>query len=531
MFPKKSMQSPIRLKKDGDARPNGGFVGSLRKLQPVAEPEQPSVWSYIKECIAISPIGNLCIVSALIIGFYHGWLKRAHPGALSTFSYDIPLIFGLAVAYKSLPARQSLFSNSRTSIALRFVLSLCVLYTLVPTDVPWLVKLASLRGWIFIPLIFIVGYRIISTPRQMFLFSALIVFLCISVSIYGALQDPADYINLESEDVGLMKTVNGSTYQKEGGGSGFRVFSSFVAPGAFSATMVFGIIIGVGHSTQPRLGFYERLFWIAGIVMSLYGVFISGSRSSIITALIGTIAIVWMRGILFKVLLAIAAFAVLGSRFLADSQAIDLDRLQSAFSLYEISGRTWIVIYPTFLALLEYPLGQGVGHATHGVPVILYYLLSRFEPTMIDGEMGHAAVDLGLVGLVVYLIMIIRAVQDSIVWAKSLRGNVSESDAIITAALWIVTVPSFVTGAPFLHVPTGAILWCYLGGLNRICDERFGGEGGKPYRKLKTNPIPLNTGKPILAPLEPIASKSSSEPCEARESSKPMAPKKFLYRN
>ncbi|MFM7817100.1 MAG: hypothetical protein ACKPGI_09040, partial [Verrucomicrobiota bacterium] len=244
---RKSMPSPIRPKQNVNARPKGELVNSIGHLSQAAEPERTSVWSYIKEIIKVSPVGNLCIVSALIIGFYHGWLKRTYPGALAVFAYDIPLAIGLALAIKSISAQKYLFSKSRTFIALRFVLFICVIYTIIPTEIPWIIRLASLRGWIFIPLMFVFGYHTIGAPKQLSLFSALILVLCISVSIYGALQDPADYINLQSEDVGLMKTVYGSTYAKEGGESGFRVFSSFVSPGAFSATMAFGIIIGVGY--------------------------------------------------------------------------------------------------------------------------------------------------------------------------------------------------------------------------------------------------------------------------------------------
>lgn len=530
MIPPKSMLSPIRPRKDGDARAKGKPFGSVREHNPVAEPEQNSVWSYIKECIAVSPIGNLCIVSALIIGFYHGWLKRTYPGALAVFAYDIPLVIGLAFAFKSLPARQSLLSNSRTVIALKFVLFLCILYTLIPTDVPWLIRLASLRGWIFIPLMFIVGYRIMTVPSQLFLFSVLILVLCVSVSIYGAFQDPADFLNIESEDAGLMRTINGSTYSREDGVAGFRVFSSFVAPGAFAATMVFGIIIGAGYATQPMLDYRRRLLWVGGIGMSLYGVFISGSRSSMVTAALGIVVIIWMRGILFKMILLLGALTVVGPQFLEDSKSIDVGRLQTAFSVYELFGRVWIVVEPTFFSLLESPLGGGLGRSTHGVPIILSYLVSRYKPTLIDGEMGHAAADLGLVGLVVYFGMIIRAVQDSMFWAKSLKGSPSESDAIITAALWVVTVPSFVTGAPFLHVPTGAILWCYLGALNRIYDERFGGKRNDRYQNLKMRPRSLNDENPVPPLLSPAGLKSSSSSCKASESPKTSASRKFLYR-
>lgn len=503
------------------ARRLGGIIPREAEESPVAveQPVNPFSWAYLKDCIAPSPQGNVCIALALIIGFYHGWLKRTFPGALSVFAYDIPLLLGLFFAVKSVPPNKSLFPDSKTSLALRAVLVLCILFTLIPSDVPWLVRLASLRGWTFAPLMFLVGYHVLRSPKLLKLFSVLIILLSISVAIYGALQDPNEYINAKTDDEGFRKTLDGSTYQKKGGGAGFRVFSTFVGPGMFAAAMTFSILIGVAQVTGSRIRLLERVFWVLGVVASLYGLFISGSRSPILYVITGTAVILSLRRNLLKIVPAVASVGLVILLFSPALNMIDVDRLKTAFSIGEIAWRVWIVIYPTILALLEFPLGRGLGHATHGVPVILFHLLNRFTPGLIDGDLGHAAVDLGLVGMVIYVTMMVRAVKETMVWTKSLRGTDSETIGILTTALMVITFPGFVVGSPFLHVPTGAIIWYYFGGLNRLYDDRFGSKAVQKQGKMLR---PMQAVPPVLV-------KPADEGSRLARSAKPGGPKRFLY--
>ncbi len=527
----KGIPSPVHPLNAGEGRSNGAIREKVEGTPPVVEQAHQFGWAYLRECIAASPHGNLCVALALIIGFYHGWLKRTFPGALAVFAYDIPLLFGLVFAVQSVPPKHPLFPGSRTSVALRAVLVLCVIFLLIPTDVPWLVRIASLRGWTFAPLMFLVGYHILKSSRLLWVFSVLIILLCVSVAIYGALQNPLDYINAKTDDEGFRKTIDGSTYARTGGGAGFRVFSSFVGPGMFATTMAFGILISVGQFTSSRIGMIERLFWAAGALFSFYGLFISGSRSPILFVIIGTAVILGLRQNLIRIVPSVIVVGIVVYLFSPALKAIDLSRLQTAFAPSEILWRVWIVIYPTILALLEFPLGRGLGHATHGVPVILFHLLARFRPGLIDGDLGHAAVDFGLVGMVVYLVMMIRAVQDSILWTKALRGTDAESIGILTAALMVITFPAFVVGSPFLHVPTGAIVWYYLGGLNRLYDDRLGDRTDqKKSGKVQTRQPFVGINSPEVGPVPPVLMKPVSAASGTHRPAKPHGAKRFLYR-
>jgi hypothetical protein len=487
-------------------------------------------WAYIRSSFGLAPLGNGCVALALLIGFYQGWLKRKHPGMISTFAYDIPLMVGLVLAWCSVPARRPLFPDSRTAIALKVVLGICMVFLLIPTDVPWLIRFASFRGWTLAPLMFLVGYHILKTPQQLRMVAWWIVVLSVLVTIYGMRQNPAEILSANVEDEGTMRTVNGSTYARSGGGSGFRVFSTFVGAGMFAVAVAIGVILSVAEITDPTKKFVERLVWgIAGLVC-LNGILISGTRSALITAIIGSATILWFRGNLIKMLPAVGGLAVAGLGLSSYLGKTDSSRIAQAFSLEQIYERVYIVTAPSIEMLLENPIGRGLGHSTHGVPVVLSYLVSRYKAYIIDGDLGHAAVDLGLVGMVAYIIMMIWAARDSALWTRSLNGTRSQTVAIMSTAMFATCLPSFITGSPFLHVPAGAIVWYFIGGLNRVYDDRPR-EGG--YRLGGLSPAMRADGSPVPPPRGPVTKPvagSMDPPCLPRPESMQAKPKRFLYR-
>jgi hypothetical protein len=191
-------------------------------------------------------------------------------------------------------------------------------------------------------------------------------------------------------------------------------------------------------------------------------------------------------------------------------KGVDLDRMAGVLSPGDVLWRLYIVVGPAFDVLLETPLGRGLGYGTHGVPVFLNYLIARYNPFMIDGDFGHAAVDFGIVGTVAYCIMMVRGVSDSVSWTNKLRGTDAESIGITSSALFSLCLVNFVTGSPFLHVPGGSIVWYLIGGLNRIIDERQK-KNGQIDRMGRMGLAPLPAVRPPIL--------SSKRPNEKRLSS------------
>jgi hypothetical protein len=96
--------------------------------------------------------------------------------------------------------------------------------------------------------------------------------------------------------------------------------------------------------------------------------------------------------------------------------------------------------------------------------------------------------------------------------------------------MFATCLPSFITGSPFLHVPAGAIVWYFIGGLNRVYDDRPQ-EGG--YRLGGLSPAMRADGSPMLTPrglvTKPVAG-SMGPPFLPRPESKEAKPRRFLYR-
>ena len=203
-----------------------------------------------------------------------------------------------------------------------------------------------------------------------------------------------------------------------------------------------------------------------------------------------------------KIVPTVAAVGLLFAVVAPSLKAIDMSRLVTAFNVDHIFSRAYIVVAPTIDMLLENPLGRGLGHATHGIPVILLYLVALYKPGLIDGDLGHAAVDFGIIGMVTYIIMMVRGVLDSVLWTRELRGTEGETIGVTSAALFTICLLNFIPGSPFLHVPTGAIVWYLIGGLNRVYDDRMAERKARPDMGIRAGNAPLGTARPPMLPTQ-----------------------------
>ena len=514
------LQKPNSPSRKPENRQEGSSQGgeSLEDGQPGAS----TWWSNLVETFRVAPFGNGCVFAAMVIGFFHGWLKRAQPGVISVFAYDIPLALGLVAAWMSIPRGKPLFADSRVAMAIKAVIGVVVVYSLIPTDVPWLIRLASVRGWLFIPLMFLVGYHILRTPAQLLWLGRLILLLCVLTTLYGMRQNPDEILRAGAEDEGFRKTLNGVTYTSSGGGRGFRVFSTFVGPGMFATALGFGIIAGVADLTESRRPRTVMLLIGLAVAFSIYGVFISGSRSTILTCSLAALLIAWFRGKVVRFVPMIAGGGIVTFLIVDALKLMDTSRILSVFSLEAIWGRAYIVVIPTIDCLLENPLGNGIGYSTHGVPVILERFMGGYTPKGIDGDLGQAAVDFGLFGMVAYGLMMLRSFQDCLLWARSRDESTAQTIGVLAVAFSVVTIVAFVTGSPFLHVPTGSIIWFYIGGLNRCYDDH-----GGALAVRRRGGMPGGRGGPAGPPVAPPIPGQS--PPTKPASMAPNKPRRFLY--
>lgn len=481
---------------------------------------------YFYQLIRANPVANLLLILALVIGFLHGWLKYKYPGGIMVYAYDIPLMMALALSALTVSKGLTLFPKSRTSTALQIVLALCIIYGLLPTEVPYLVRMASFRGWALVPLMYLMGYHLFRSREQLAFYGVLILLMSVVTAIYGARQDPEVLRQMAEANRTLENMMRGSFYADEGV-TKFRVFSTFVSAAAFGSTMAYSLLIGLAWISQPGMKVGVRLLLAAIMVPTAYGIFLSASRSALVIVGVSLLIIAWYRRSLFK--LAVPAALMLGLLLVVAqlTGTSSLNRLSVLADPSVVMSRIYIVVRPAINHLLESPLGGGLGRSGHGLPSALGHLVSRFDWKPVDGDVGRVAVDFGVFGLVAFTVLFVAGSRDSLLWMRRLRETDLETTAVTAGTMFIAAFISFPVGSPFLAIPVGAIIWFHLGALNRLYDdhERARREGLLSASPASAGvPVPVErTDRPFLyAPNPRRPSPAPPQPAEAK-------PKKFMY--
>jgi hypothetical protein len=496
---------------------------------------------YLYSLIADNPGAHFLLISALVIGFFHGWLKMRFPGMrVIVFAYDVPLMAALGLSLLKISKGHSLFPKSRTSSALQLVLAICILYGMLPNEIPLLVRLAAFRGWALVPLTYLMGYHLLKTRDQVYFYGTLILILSVATAVYGARQDPAELRKMAESNATLEMVMKGSFYGDEDG-TKFRVFSTFVSAGAFGATMAYSVLIGLARISTPGTSWLNRLVLAGLLVPITYGILLSASRSATIIAAISVLLIAWYRKSLVK--FAILPAIVLGVLMMLSSKSgtSSTSRMSAAADPQVLMGRVGIVVRPAFNRLLDNPLGSGLGRSGHGLPSALGYLTARFNWRPVDGDVGRVAVEFGIFGLVAFAAMFIAGTRDSFLWMKQLRGTELDTAAVTAGAMFVTAFISFPTGSPFLAIPMGAIIWFHLGALNRLYDDHAakhyapaglrGTPGQRPAPIVVPAPVQPASGgrRPVQPPRRPTRPPATEVPGITPPEAPGTRPKRFLY--
>jgi hypothetical protein len=143
--------------------------------------------------------------------------------------------------------------------------------------------------------------------------------------------------------------------------------------------------------------------------------------------------------------------------------------------------RYLIVYYPALSYLTDHPLGGGLGRSSHGVPFILgrLGLLGDFAFHQVDGDLGRLAVDMGIIGLIVFASVMLISSKEAFRLLKLLRDTPLATVALPSGAWFLIAVFCVPIGSPFLAIPIGPLTWYFLGALVRMAEEYEGGLAGR----------------------------------------------------
>ncbi|MBI4503057.1 MAG: hypothetical protein HY700_18105 [Gemmatimonadetes bacterium] len=414
---------------------------------------------------------HLGVLGSIVAATFQGYLKDRIGGAIPYALADACFMAAAAAWFGTLAVRhEPIRGPGRVPYILLAVGIVPAAYLLYPTA-PLVVQLAGLRAWAEFPMGCLMALSVIRNAGQARAYIGTILVLCFSTAIYGILQyqaGPQAALNIG----GLAQLRHGSStfYFIEGTGrTGFRAFSTFTFPAPFAMMMVFGALLAMGIAVGRLLPKKRRLLAALLVPLLFFGMTVSGTRAALIILMAGLVLVAWFRrlsaGQILLLPILIGAFHV-ASLFTSGGA---LERFRTI--LLE-EGLFWrYVAAPVTIAiraLLAHPLGLGLGRSGVGVPFSIF----TSQPTGFfmgsDGDIGRAAVEMGIIGILLLFLIIAGLLPYAARAARVLAGTEAEDLALGIAPLLITTGLGVLIGSPFASAPHGIIWWYLLGTLLKL---------------------------------------------------------------
>jgi hypothetical protein len=403
------------------------------------------------------------LLLAIVVGFFHGWLKLRYRSPVTTFAFDALLSLAIVMCITSLPRGATFFPKSPITKAISAFYVIVALWSLVPSDMPLLVRLASLRGWCFPPLVFGLGYHMTRSVDQVKGFFLVLIILGVTTGIYGIQQSPEEIKRMMQEDEYVAVARLGSGYATETGKAAIRRFSTFVSAGVFGGVMAFvsGIALVLFADAGTR-NMQRALLGGALLVMS-YGIVLSGSRSPAVNLglAVGLIAIT-RRNLMVPLVVAVVAFLTLS--WVSDQTGGAVMERYATLADRGILGSRYLIPVQSALGRLgESWIGTGLGTSSYSVPMFLFLAMPAGVFRGAEGDLSCLAVEMGLVGILGFGRILWLISKSTYEVLRSSSGKAHGVVALAAATAVAPTVLNFPVGAPFLGIPTGALTWFFIG--------------------------------------------------------------------
>ena len=429
-------------------------------------------WTDIFRSDAIVHIG---IMGSIIAGTFQAYLKDRIAGPIPYALSDGAFILAVAAWFGSIAIRRDpIRGPGATPIFIVAIILVPAFYLLYP-GTPILVRLAGLRGWSMFPVAGLMALTVIRNAAQFRAYIGLVLILCTITAIYGIIQYSAGPEIVTAVGDLAVERHGASIYYTIGhsGQTGFRAYSTFTFPAPFAAMMGFGILLATGIALSKNRSFQIRLFTAALIPLFFMGITVSGTRAALINVMFGLLVVAWFRRItvaqLLLVPVGLVAFyfgsIVTAGRILARYQSILLQE-----------GLLWTYLAAPVVTAGQYlssdPFGIGLGRTGIGVPFPITSAMPTDYFVFTDGDIGRAAIELGIIGVVLLAFVVFGLIRYIPLAARTLMGTSSEDVSLGAAPLVIAAAVFLLIGSPFSSVPHGIIWWFFFGGLLKLAMDR-----------------------------------------------------------
>ena len=346
----------------------------------------------------------------------------------------------------------------------------------------------------YVPLLFI-GYALINSEAELrrFFFtnlalSAIISGLGIAQAILGhTFLNPTSLAD-EIRDLSTLyrsSPISGLTF--------YRPNSVFVSTGRFGNFMLVTWLIVFGFAGYLLLRHKRgRSFVFCVLGLTAAALVLASSRGVVMwgggSALVGALAFVWgapwrqrevvrvlrtLQRAFAGVVLAMALLLFLFPEALLSRVAFYTETLSPTSSASELQHRTWDYPMANFLGAFgfeRWPYGYGIGTSSLGVQYVAKFFHARQPVLGVESGFGTLVVEMGIMGLLLWLVMSFAVVLSAWRVVKDLRG--SPWFPIAFVIFWyagLLLLPMTYAGlSPYQDYVLNAYLWLLLGILFRL---------------------------------------------------------------
>jgi hypothetical protein len=398
------------------------------------------------------------IIWSVILGF----IRRISDSYLSSGSLGDPLLLILPIVLVLLfvVAVQRGAFNHLTVLAktVLFLSILAVVECVNPLQGGLTVGLGALIIIVAPMLAFWVG-RLLIDQRTVYRALWLVATLALIAAIYGISQTVIGFTFWDQRWVNHVLSTNSYVAITVGGVT--RGFGSFSSSQEYAVFLGFGLVI---WCTLGRLGPGRAAGTLLAVGIIGWAIVIDSSRSILILSVIALGMIFAIRagmGIKGVVLCAVAAFAVLtfaAGHLVSNGTSTNSVLLQHQFqglaSPFNPQVSTFGIHSSEFLSGVKSAFRVPFGHGTGSVTVAASHFAGNAQNTDIDPS--NAGVAYGVVGLITYLLLLIRAFRATYTMVNSRRDPVS----LAILGLLIVTLFQWLSGGLY---SVNWLFWLFLG--------------------------------------------------------------------
>ncbi len=373
----------------------------------------------------------------------------------------------------------------------------CVIQALNPASTSIFYGLMGLKLYFFYAPLLFVGHALVDSEKELrrfFFFNSVLVLVVAGFGITQSILGPT-FLNPEliQEDIRGLSTLY--RVSPITGLFAYRPTSFFVSAGRFQNFLQLSWVLSLGFGgfllmrkqTGRLLGFTTVGVVAAGSLMAASrGVFLGTLASALILAP----AIVWgaswaedqrirviraiQRAAVF-VAVALTILVVIFPQEVASRLAIYIETLSPYSSKSELGFRSWDYPLQNFIGAFDYsrwPYGYGIGTSSLGVQYVTRIMHAPPMNVGVENGFGQLVIELGIVGLLLWILLAYAISRSAWRAAKNLKGTVwfPIGFAIFWYAFLLVFPTSYYGFIAYQDFVINAYFWLMLGILFRISE-------------------------------------------------------------